>query len=204
VGGGNGRTGQRGDAALRVAVLVSGEGTNLQALLDDPGVDVVCVASSRAGAGGLRRAREADVPAAVVAGEDELAAFTAAHAVELVVLAGWMRVLSAAFLARFPHRVVNVHPSLLPAFPGAHAVEDALAYGVRVTGVTVHLVDEGVDTGPVILQEAVTVPYTETPSGLLERLHRVEHRLLPEAVRLIAAGRVQVEGRQVRVTGRDW
>jgi phosphoribosylglycinamide formyltransferase 1 len=186
-----------------VGVLVSGEGTNLQALLDDPEIDVACVASSRPGTGGLRRAAAAGVPAAVVRDEDELAELLAANGVELVVLAGWMRVLSPAFLARFPGCVVNVHPSLLPAFPGAHAVRDALDYGVRVTGVTVHLVDEGVDTGPVILQEAVSVPYTETPSGLLERLHRVEHRLLPEAVRLIAAGHVKVVGRQVRVSGRD-
>ena len=110
-----------------------------------------------------------------------------------------MRILPPTVLDQYPDRVVNVHPSLLPAFPGATAVADALAYGVRVTGVTVHLVDEGVDTGPVLLQEAVDVSYDDSPSELLERLHGVERRLLPEAVRLIAAGRVEVDGRHVRV-----
>jgi phosphoribosylglycinamide formyltransferase-1 len=180
-------------------VLISGEGTNLQALLDDPEIEVVCVLSSRLGAGGLGRAAAAGVPSLVVPEPGEVAAALEPFAVELVVLAGYMRILPRTVLEQYPDRVVNVHPSLLPAFPGATAVADTLAYGVRVTGVTVHLVDEGVDTGPVVLQEAVDVSYDDTPSELLERLHGVEQRLLPEAVRLIAAGRVWVDGRHVRV-----
>jgi len=180
-------------------VLISGEGTNLQALLDDPEIDVACVLSSRPGAPGLERAARADVPAMVVVDPEEIAAALGPYEVEVVVLAGYMRILPPTVLGQYPDRVVNVHPSLLPAFPGATAVQDALAYGVRVTGVTVHLVDEGVDTGPVVLQEAVDVSYDDSPSELLERLHGVERRLLPEAVRLIAAGRVEVDGRHVRV-----
>lgn len=180
-------------------MLISGEGTNLQALLDDPGIDVVCVLASRPEARGLDRAAHAGVPSVVVADPEDVAAALAPFDPDLVVLAGYMRILPPTVLEQYPDRVVNVHPSLLPAFPGASAVADALAYGVRVTGVTVHLVDEGVDTGPVLLQEAVDVSYDDTPSELLERLHGVEQRLLPEAVRLIAAGRVEVDGRHVRV-----
>ena len=184
---------------MRVAVLISGEGTNLQALLDDPEIDVACVVSSRPEAPGLGRAARAGVPALVVPDPADVGAALGPFGVELVVLAGYMRILPPEVLDQYPDRVVNVHPSLLPAFPGATAVADALAYGVRVTGVTVHLVDEGVDTGPVLLQEAVDVSYDDTPSELLGRLHGVEQRLLPEAVRLIAAGRVEVDGRHVRV-----
>ena len=127
----------------------------------------------------------------MVVDPEEIAAALGPYEVEVVVLAGYMRILPRTVLEQYPDRVVNVHPSLLPGVPGATAVADALAYGVRVTGVTVHLVDEGVDTGPVVLQEAVDVSYDDTPSELLERLHGVERRLLPEAVRLIAAGRVE-------------
>jgi phosphoribosylglycinamide formyltransferase 1 len=112
-----------------------------------------------------------------------------------------MRILSPAFLARFPHRVINLHPSLLPAFPGRAAVAQALSRGVRVTGVTVHVVDEGVDSGPIILQEPVSVAYDDTPSTLLERLHVVERRLLTDAVRLFAAGRVRIEDGRTYVEG---
>jgi phosphoribosylglycinamide formyltransferase 1 len=144
---------------------------------------VVCVASSRPDARGLERAAAAGIPAIATADEDETAAFLEGQGVELVVLAGYMRILSGAFLSRFPERIVNVHPSLLPAFPGRTAIADALAHGVRVTGVTVHLVEERVDSGPILKQEAVEVPYDGDAVELERRIHEVEHRLLPQAVR---------------------
>ena len=171
-----------------IGVLVSGEGTNLQALLD-AGLPIGAVASNRKDAYALQRAREAGVPAATFsmdchadreARDLVMATWLEEHGVELVVLAGYMHLLTEPFLRRFPERVVNVHPSLLPAFPGAHAIDDALAAGVATTGVTVHLVDEGLDSGAVIVQEEVSVEPRDT---LEERIHAVEHRLLPEVVR---------------------
>jgi phosphoribosylglycinamide formyltransferase 1 len=171
-----------------IGVLVSGNGTNLQALLD-AGLPISAVAANRKDAYALIRAREAGVPAATFgldchAGREErdlmMATWLEEHGVEWVVLAGYMHLLTKPFLDRFPGRIVNVHPSLLPEFPGSTPVDDALAAGVRETGVTVHLVDEGVDTGPVLRQEALPVEPRDT---LLERLHAVEHRLLPEVVR---------------------
>jgi phosphoribosylglycinamide formyltransferase-1 len=170
-----------------IGVLVSGQGTNLQALLDR-GLPVNAVASNRKDAYALIRAREAGVPAAAFSlkchpDREErdllMATWLEEHRVELVVLAGYMHLLTKPFLDRFPGRIVNVHPSLLPAFPGAHAIDEALAAGVETTGVTVHLVDEGLDTGPVLRQEKVAVAPSET---LVERIHAVEHRLLPEVV----------------------
>jgi phosphoribosylglycinamide formyltransferase-1 len=171
-----------------IGVLVSGRGTNLQALLD-AGLPVVAVASNRRDAPALERARAAGVPAAAFSldchadrAERDLvmATWLEEHGVELVVLAGYMHLLTKLFLDRFPGRVVNVHPSLLPEFPGAHAIEDALAAGVAETGVTVHLVDEGLDTGPILAQEAVPIAPRKT---LEERIHAVEHRLYPAVVR---------------------
>ncbi len=170
-----------------IGVLVSGSGTNLQALIDC-GLPVAAVASNRKDAYALTRARAAGLPTATFsldchADREErdlvMATWLEEHGVELVVLAGYMHLLTRPFLARFPRRIVNVHPSLLPAFPGAHAIADALEAGVASTGVTVHLVDEGVDTGPILRQEAVSVEPRET---LTERLHAVEHRLLPDVV----------------------
>ncbi|HEY5164673.1 MAG TPA: phosphoribosylglycinamide formyltransferase [Acidimicrobiia bacterium] len=181
-------------------MLISGVGTNLQTLIDAPDIDVACVVSSRADAPGLDRARRAGIPALASADEDETSAFLDQNRVGLVVLAGYMRILSPAFVRAYSGRILNVHPSLLPAFPGAHAVEDALAHGVKVTGVTVHLVDDdhpSVDSGPIVLQESAAVSYDDTVADLTERLHRIEHRLLPEAVRLYRAGKIQVDGRQV-------
>lgn len=175
-----------------IGVLVSGEGTNLQALIDG-GLPIVAVASNKPGVRALERAERAGIPTAVfeLAGYPDreardlaLAAWLEGHGVRLVVLAGYMHLLTAAFLERFPERIVNVHPSLLPVFPGAHPIEDALAAGVETTGVTVHLVDAGVDTGPILRQEPVPVEPSET---LLERIHEVEHRLLPEVVRELCA-----------------
>jgi phosphoribosylglycinamide formyltransferase 1 len=177
-----------------IGVLVSGSGTNLQALLD-AGLPVVAVASNRPGARALERAEAASVPAEVFeldAYSDRetrdlaMADWVEEQGAELIVCAGYMHLLTPAFLERFP--CLNVHPSLLPAFPGAHAVEDALAAGVGETGVTVHLVDEGVDTGPVIAQERVPVEPGDTPDSLHRRLQAVEHRLLPEVVGRYLAG----------------
>ncbi len=183
---------------MSVGVLASGAGTNLQALLDG-GLPVVAVASDVPDAPALARARAAGVPAAVFARADfadrpardvAIADWLAGRGVELVVLAGYLAILTPAFLARFPDRVVNVHPSLLPAFPGLHAIEQALAYGAKVTGVTVHLVDEGVDTGPVLAQRALDVGSTTDPAELHARLRPLEHALLPAAARALLAGTV--------------
>jgi formyltetrahydrofolate-dependent phosphoribosylglycinamide formyltransferase len=197
----------------RVAVLVSGHGSNLQALLDaaaEPGsgMVVVLVASDRPDAFGLERARRAGVDTAIVRPGDhpDRAAFdlalrdrVAAARPDVVCLAGFMRILGPAFVRAFPDRIVNTHPSLLPAFRGAHAVRDALDYGVRVTGCTVHLVDEEVDHGPVLFQAAVPVEPDDDEDRLHERIKAAEHRLLPLAVRLLAQGRVRVEGRRAQV-----
>ena len=189
----------------RLVVLASGSGTNLQALLDAPdlGGDVVGVLSDRPGAVALERAAARGVHTAAVpldgdrAGwEATLADRVAALQPDLVVLAGFMRVLSGAFVHRWP--VVNIHPSLLPAFPGANAVEDALAWGVKVTGVTVHFVDELVDHGPIVAQEAVAVHPGDTAASLHVRLQKVEHQLLPDVVRDWCAGRLIRDGRHVR------
>jgi phosphoribosylglycinamide formyltransferase-1 len=163
---------------------------------------VACVVSSREGVPGLERASRAGIAHLATADEDETAAFLDRHGVDLVVLAGYMRVLSAAFVHRYSGRILNVHPSLLPSFPGAHAVRDALDHGVRVTGVTVHVVDDehvSPDTGPIVLQEALPVSYDDRAEDVTERLHEIEHRLLPQAVKLFAAGLVEVDGRRVRV-----
>lgn len=183
-------------------MLISGSGTNLQALIDDPEIEVACVVSSREDAGGLARAKRAGIPSLVSTDEDETTAFLESHAVDLVVLAGYMRILSADVVRRFSGRMLNVHPSLLPAFPGASAVRDALDHGVAVTGVTVHLIDDGhvgADTGPIVLQEALPVSYDDRPEDVAERLHEIEHRLLPRAVKLLAADRIAVDGRRVKV-----
>lgn len=191
---------------MRLGVLASGNGTNLQALLDRVhgrgGIEVCAVASDRPGARALQRARERDVASAAFPREDfpgradrdlAMAHWLRERSCELVVLAGYMQILSPAFLDAFPEAVINVHPALLPAFPGLAAIEQALSYGVKVTGVTVHFVDGGVDTGPIILQRAVEVREDDDARRLAERIHRVEHELLPEAVRLIARGAVRVE-----------
>ena len=187
-------------------MLISGSGSNLQALIDDPEIDVACVVSTRADAGGVARAKRAAVPVLVSTDERESADFLERHGAGLVVLAGYMRILSPEFVARFSGRMLNVHPSLLPAFPGSSSVRDALDHGVRVTGVTVHLIDDdhvNADTGPIVLQEALPVSYDDRPEDVTDRLHEIEHRLLPQAVKLFAAGRITVEGRRVRVEDRS-
>lgn len=202
-------------ATLRVVVLVSGSGSNLQSLIDSvhrPGgdIEVVLVVSSRGGVPALGRAESAGIPTRVVAldgrereaRDRELAAVVEEARPGLVVLAGWMSILTGAFLDRFPDRVINLHPSLLPAFPGLHAIEQALAWGVRYTGVTVHFAEEVVDGGPPIVQEPVPVMYGDDADALTARIREVEHRLVPEAVRLFAAGRVRrdpVDRRRVEI-----
>ncbi len=192
--------------AFRLAVLASGTGTNLQAILDKvhgrDGIEVVGVASNKPAAMALERAREVGVETAVfergdhpdrAARDAAIGEWLAERGVDLVVLAGYMELLSPELVGRFRNRIVNVHPALLPAFPGLNAIEQALEHGVRVTGVTVHFVDEGVDSGPIILQRAVPVPESRDQDELEERIHAVEHELLPEAIRLIASGAVSVD-----------
>jgi phosphoribosylglycinamide formyltransferase-1 len=194
----------------RVAVLVSGGGTNLQALLDDPTVApaIALVVSDRPDVKALERAESHRVEAVVAypaaypdrtAWEASLLETLRARAIDTIVSAGWMRLLGTVVLDAFPGRVLNVHPALLPSFPGMHGVSDALAYGVKVTGVTVHLVDEGTDTGPIVLQEAIEVRDDDDWDSLEARVHAVEHRLLPRAVRALLEGRLVVEGRLVRI-----
>jgi phosphoribosylglycinamide formyltransferase-1 len=174
-----------------IGVLVSGSGSNLQALVD-AGLPIVAVASNRPGVRALERAEAAGIATRVFDAQDHatrdardtaMAEWLLARGAQVVVCAGYMHLLRPCFLERFPGRVVNVHPALLPAFPGAHPIEDQLAAGVRESGATVHLVDEGVDTGPVLLQERVPVETGDTADSLRERIHAVEHRLLPQAVR---------------------
>jgi len=202
--------------SFRIAVLASGTGTNLQAILDElhgrDGIEVACVASNKPDARALGRASEAGVETGIFPREDygdrierdaAMAEWLADHQVDLVVLAGYMELLSPEFVRRFPNRIVNVHPALLPSFPGLDAIGQALEHGVRVAGVTVHFVDEGVDSGPIILQRPVEVPYTRDRSKLESAIHEVEHQLLPEAVRLIASGAVRTDPENPRLVRID-
>ncbi|MBN0044319.1 phosphoribosylglycinamide formyltransferase [Streptomyces actuosus] len=198
----------------RLVVLVSGSGTNLQALLDHIGeagaeaygAEVVAVGADREGIEGLARAERAGLPAFVCRVKDHgsreewdtaLAEAVAAHEPDLVVSAGFMKIVGKEFLARFGGRFVNTHPALLPSFPGAHGVRDALAYGARVTGCTVHFVDDGVDTGPIIAQGVVEVRDEDDESALHERIKEVERRLLVEVVGRLARNGYRIEGRKV-------
>ena len=201
---------------MKLGVLASGAGTNLQAILDTvhgrDGIEVVAVASDKPDAPALECAREAGVETGVFRGADypnrpardaAMATWLEEHGVELVVLAGYMQLVTAAFLGRFPQRVINVHPALLPAFPGLDAIGQALAYGVKVFGVTVHFVEESVDSGPVILQRALELPDAADRDEVHERLRPLEHELLPEAIRLIARGAVSTDPdnpRRVRIS----
>ena len=198
-------------SSFRIVVLASGSGTNLQAILDRlhgrEGIEVVGVGSDKPAAGALVRGERAGVATAIFAGGDyaDRAARDAALGdwidslrPDLVVLAGYMQLLSAAFVQRFRHRVVNIHPALLPSFPGLDAIGQALAAGVGTTGVTVHFVDEGVDTGPVIAQREVPVPAGIGREELETAVHAVEHELYPEAIRMIAQGRVSIDASDPR------
>ncbi len=197
---------------MRVAVLASGAGTNLQAILDQvhgrDGAQVVAVGSDKPNARALDRARAAGVETATFPASEHadregrdtaIGDWLERCEVELVVLAGYMQLLSESFVRRFARRVINVHPALLPSFTGLDAIGQALDYGVWTTGVTVHFVDEGVDTGPVLLQRAVAIPPSRDRAELEEAIHAVEHELLPEAVRLIASGRVSFDAENARI-----
>jgi phosphoribosylglycinamide formyltransferase 1 len=195
----------------KVGVLISGRGSNLQALIDAAadgrlGGKVAVVISNVASAAGLQRARGAGIPAHVIehAGrprevhDREMLAALRAHDVSLVCLAGYMRLLSAEFIHAYPGRILNVHPSLLPAFPGPDAARQAWEHGVQVTGATVHFVGEGLDSGPIVLQEAVAVAADDSPETLAARILEAEHRIYPRAVRMVLDGGLRVEGRRVR------
>jgi phosphoribosylglycinamide formyltransferase 1 len=202
------------ESPARLAVLVSGSGTNLQALIDacaDPayGARIVAVGADRDAIAGLDRAEKAGIPTFVLRVKDfpersdwdeALTGATAAYTPDLVVTAGFMKILGGGFMRRFEGRIVNTHPALLPAFPGAHGVRDALAHGVKVTGCTVHLVDEGVDTGPIIAQGVVEVTdadHEDDGEALHERIKTVERGLLVEAVGRLAREGHRIQGRRV-------
>jgi phosphoribosylglycinamide formyltransferase-1 len=202
--------------SFKLVVLASGTGTNLQAILDTlhgrEGIEVAGVGSDKPAARALERAREAGVETAVFPREEyagreardaAMAAWIEARRADLVVLAGYMQLLSPAFVARFRNRIINIHPALLPAFPGLDAIGQALAAGVGTTGVTVHFVDEGVDTGPSIVQREVPVPADRDKARLEEAIHAVEHELYPEAIRMIARGMVRIDADDPRVVVTD-
>ena len=200
-------------APVRVAVLVSGNGTNLQAVIDriearEINARIVCVVSNREDAFALKRAEKHGIPGVV----HQLGAYASRreydaalveilrdHGIQLVLLAGFMRILTDVMVDAFPHAILNIHPALLPAFPGLHAQQQALDYGVRFTGCTVHLVDCGTDTGPIILQAVVPVNEDDTEETLSARIQQEEHRVYPEAVRLFCADKISLNGRRVRI-----
>ena len=199
---------------LKIAVLVSGSGTNLQTLIEQlhqdktSGIEIAVVISDRRKAYALTRAAFADIPTHVVRTQDfenrvnfdaEISRLIEHYAAELIVLAGFMKLFQSPFVRKYENRIINVHPTLLPAFPGAHPVADTLAYGVKIAGVTVHFVDEGVDSGPIIAQTAVPVLDTDDEESLHDRIQVEEHKLYPEAIKWYAQGKLKVEGRKVIV-----
>ncbi len=197
----------------RIAVLVSGSGSNLQALIDSAkegyfDADIVLVISNNSNAFGLERAKKANIVSKVVSLSDfesreiydkELIKVINEHDIDLVVLAGYMLICSEAFVDGFYGRLINLHPSLLPSFAGADGIGDALNYGAKITGVTVHFVDKGCDTGPVIMQEAIEIKEGESKENLAEKIHKIEHKLLPKAVKYFVEGKLKLEGRKVSV-----
>jgi phosphoribosylglycinamide formyltransferase-1 len=202
---------------FRIVVLASGSGTNLQAILDQlhggaEGIEVVGVGSDRPDALALERARRADVETAVFPASNHrdraerdraLGDWIEDRKADLVVLAGYMQLLSPEFVARFRNRVINVHPALLPSFPGIDAVQQAIDHGSKVTGVTVHFVDEGVDSGPIIMQRPVAIPPNRDWDETEKLIHATEHELLPETIRLIAARRVRIDDQNPRLVHVD-
>ncbi len=198
---------------MNIAVLVSGSGTNLQAIIDAVKsgyipARIALVVSDKRGAFALQRAQKAGIETLILDKKDfatredfdkEISKNLKKKDIGLVVLAGFMRLLSPAFIKEYRNRIVNVHPALLPAFKGTRGIKDALEYGAKVTGVTVHFVDEELDNGPVILQRAVEVKGDDTEETLLGRVHAQEHKIYPEAIKLFVEGRLKVEGRKVRI-----
>lgn len=199
---------------LNIGVLVSGSGTNLQSILDacarnELKARVVCVISNKAEAYALERARNAGIPALHLdhqaysgreAYDEAVVATLREYGVELVAMAGFMRIITSVLLESFPMAVMNIHPALLPAFPGLHAQRQALDYGAKIAGCTVHFVDQGTDTGPIIMQAAVPVLEGDTEQSLSARIQKEEHRIYPEAIKLYSEGRLKVEGRKVHVS----
>lgn len=210
---------------LKIAVLVSGRGSNLQAIIDSIGsgelpAEIICVVSDKPDAAGLDRARKHGIPAVVVdykritdddvktrgraslrdTYESILLETLKQYAPDLICLAGYMRIVGKDVISAFKNRIVNIHPALLPSFPGLDSQKQALEYGAKISGCTVHFVDEGCDTGPIILQKAVPVPEGDTEASLSARILEQEHKAYPEAIRLIAEGRVRIEGRKVRIS----
>jgi len=195
---------------FKVGVLASGAGTNLQAIIDRTNgrkVRVVAVGSDRSEAMALERARHASIPTASFSKADfadreqrdvAIAKWLKENDVQLVVLAGYMQIVTKAFLDYFPNAVINIHPALLPAFPGMYAVHQAVEYGVKIYGITIHFVDEGVDTGPIILQRAVEIPDLQTPDQVHDRLQVVEHELLPQVIDLISTGAISIDPKNPR------
>lgn len=197
---------------MKIAVLVSGSGTNLQTLIDTlhndatSNIEIAVVISDRKKAYALTRAEQAGIPTQVVRAQDyenrilfdeAISHIIDKYSVELIVLAGYMKLFQSPFVRKYRNRIINIHPSILPAFPGATPVADSLTYGVKVTGVTVHFVDENVDTGPIIAQRVVPVYDTDTQESLHERIQVEEHDLYPKVIKLFPQGKIQVEGRIV-------
>lgn len=201
--------------SLALAVLVSGNGSNLQAIIDsieagEIPVRIACVVSNNPDAFALKRAERHGIPTVVHADrcfakrreyDSALVETLRGHRVDLVVLAGFMRILSGVMIDAFPGAIINIHPALLPSFPGLHAQRQALEYGVRFSGCTVHFVDHGTDSGPIILQATVPVMQDDSEESLSRRILREEHRIFPQAIRLFAEGRLSLHGRQVRIAG---
>jgi len=199
---------------LKLAVLVSGNGSNLQAIIDaiESGAinaKITCVVSNKSDAFALTRAIKHNIPTAIHKNQDyptrreydaALVKILRDHGAELVILAGFMRILSEVMVNAFPHAIINIHPALLPAFPGLHAQKQALDYGVRYSGCTVHLVDCGTDTGPIIIQAVVPIEQNDTEETLSARIQQEEHRCFPETIRLFAEGKIQVNGRHVQIS----
>ena len=196
----------------RLAVFVSGSGTNLQAIMDAriPSVEIVFVFSNNLSAYALERAKKEGIPCLALDHKNyssreeydsEVLRNIEPYDVDLIALAGFMRILSPGFVKAYKNRIINIHPALLPSFPGVNAARQALEAGVKYTGVTVHFVDEGVDTGPIIMQRVVPVLDQDTEESLLERIHKEEHMIYPEAIRLVSSGKFRIEGKRVITSG---
>jgi len=200
---------------IRIAVLVSGNGTNLQAIIDAQAkgaigtAGVVLVISDKPEAPALGRAKKAGIKTAVIEKKSGMTReefdglmgeLIREEKIDLIALAGFMRVLGESFVKEFSGKIINIHPAILPSFKGSSGIAEAFEYGVKVTGVTVHFVDEGVDTGPIISQSTVSVEESDTKETLEEKIHKEEHELYPEAIRLFAEGKLKIEGRKVKIT----
>jgi phosphoribosylglycinamide formyltransferase-1 len=193
---------------MRVAVFASGSGTNLQAIIDAQiqTIEISVVFSNKSDAYALERAKTHNIPIEVIdhkgyeSREDydsEVIKVLEPYKLDLLVLAGFMRILSPVFVRAYKGKIVNIHPALLPSFPGINSARQALEYGVKYTGVTVHFVDEGVDTGPIILQSVVEIEDSDTEETLLQKIHKVEHQIYPKALELVSSGQIEVKGRRV-------